>query len=149
MALGQGGLRLLCEAPRGKRRSVRAAKDWWSKSRIEAINSVQLGVGTISRTWETRGCGTLILPPLEIAVHWSLVAAGVTGILLGFRVRAPALIVATAAIVVVGAVAGDTGGVFDRHRLLSILFVVVTLQCAYLIGLFLGAIWRRAATRGR
>jgi len=46
-------------------------------------------------------------------------------------------------------VAGDTGGVFDRHRLLSILFVVVTLQCAYLIGLFLGAIWRRAATRGR
>jgi hypothetical protein len=87
---------------------------------------------------------------LEIAVHWSLVvAAGVIGILLGFRVRAPALIVVTAAIVVVGAIAGDTAGMFDRHRLLSILLVVVTLQCAYLIGLFLGAIWRRSATRGQ
>jgi hypothetical protein len=82
-------------------------------------------------------------------VLWSLVAAGVIGILLGFRVRAPALIVATAVIVVAGAVVGDTNGLFDRHRLLSILLLVVTLQCAYLVGLFVGLVWRRTATRER
>ena len=77
---------------------------------------------------------------------WSLVAVGVTGILLGFRVRAPALIVVTAVTVVVGAVAGGPDSLFDRHRLLSILFLVVTLQCAYLLGLFLGVMWRRGVT---
>ncbi|MDX8482341.1 hypothetical protein RFN28_28355 [Mesorhizobium sp. VK24D] len=80
---------------------------------------------------------------------WSLVAAGVAGILLGFRARAPALIVATAMVVVAGAVMGDTGGLFDRHRLLSILLLVATLQCAYLIGLFLGLVWHRSVTRER
>ena len=52
-------------------------------------------------------------------------------------------------IVVAGAVVGDTNGLFDRHRLLSILLLVVTLQCAYLVGLFVGLIWRRTATRER
>ncbi|MDX8455571.1 hypothetical protein RFM98_22825 [Mesorhizobium sp. VK9D] len=80
---------------------------------------------------------------------WGLVAAGVIGILLGFRVRAPALIVATAVVVVAGAVVGDTDGWFDRYRLLSILLLVVTLQCAYLVGLFVGLVWRRTVTRER
>ncbi|CDX14021.1 conserved hypothetical protein [Mesorhizobium sp. ORS 3324] len=82
-------------------------------------------------------------------MHWSLVAAGVTGTLLGFRARAPALIVATAVVVVAGAVTGDTGGLFDWHRLLSILLLVATLQCAYLIGLLLGLLWHRGMTRER
>jgi hypothetical protein len=79
-------------------------------------------------------------------VPWSVVTVGVTGILLGFRFRAPALIVVTAVTVVISAVASGTGGLFDRHRLLSILLLVVTLQCAYLLGLLLGVIWRRGVT---
>jgi hypothetical protein len=80
-------------------------------------------------------------------VLWSIIAVGVTGILLGFRFRAPALIVVTAVIVVIGAVVSGTDGLFDRHRMLSILLLVVTLQCAYLVGLFLGLMWRRGVTR--
>ncbi|TGQ68266.1 hypothetical protein EN829_017670 [Mesorhizobium sp. M00.F.Ca.ET.186.01.1.1] len=78
---------------------------------------------------------------------WGLVAVGVIGILLGFRVRAPALIIMTAATVVVGAVAGGIGSLSDWHRLLSILLLVVTLQCAYLLGLFLGVMWRHGMSR--
>jgi hypothetical protein len=80
-------------------------------------------------------------------VLWGLVAVGVIGILLGFLVRAPALIVMTAVTVVVGAVTGGTGSLFDWHRLLSILLLVVTLQCTYLLGLFLGVAWRRGMSR--
>lgn len=78
---------------------------------------------------------------------WGLVAVGVIGILLGFLVRAPALIVMTAVTVVVGAIAGGTGSLFDWHLVLSILLLVVTLQCAYLLGLFLGVVWRRGMSR--
>ncbi|MER9654728.1 hypothetical protein NKJ26_14605 [Mesorhizobium sp. M0152] len=74
---------------------------------------------------------------------WYLVAVGVIGVLLGFRFRAAALIVVTAATVVGGVVAGGIGNVFDWHRLLSILLLVVVLQCAYL----LGVIWRRGMSR--
>jgi hypothetical protein len=80
-------------------------------------------------------------------VLWGLVTVGVIGILLGFRVRAPALIVMTAMTVVVGAVAGGTGNLFAWHRLLSILLLVATLQCTYLLGLFLGVVLRRCSSR--
>jgi hypothetical protein len=40
----------------------------------------------------------------------------------------------------VGAVAGGTGSLFAWHRLLSVLLLVVTLQCTYLLGLFLGIV---------
>ncbi|TIP12638.1 MAG: hypothetical protein E5X92_14675, partial [Mesorhizobium sp.] len=65
---------------------------------------------------------------------WGLVAVGVIGILLGFRVRAPALIVMTAVIVVFSAIAGGICSLFAWDRLLSILLFVVTLQGAYLLG---------------
>lgn len=78
---------------------------------------------------------------------WCSVAVGVIGVLLGFRFRAAALIIMTAVIVVGGVLAGGIGGVFDWHRLLSILLLVVVLQCAYLLGLFLGVMWRRGMSR--
>jgi hypothetical protein len=80
-------------------------------------------------------------------VFWGLVAVGVIGILLGFRFRAAALIIMTAVTVVVGVVAGGFSSVFDWHRLLSILLLVVILQCAYLLGLFLGVMWRGGISR--
>jgi hypothetical protein len=78
-------------------------------------------------------------------VLWCLVAVGVIGILLGFRFRAAALIIMTAMTVIGGVVAGGIGS--DWHRLLSILLLVVVLQCTYLLGLFLGVIWRRGMSR--
>jgi hypothetical protein len=82
-------------------------------------------------------------------VLWSLVAVGVTGFFLGLRVRAPGLIAATAVIVVVSVVVSGFDGLLNRHRLLSILLLVVTLQCAYLLGVVLGIIWRRVGARMR
>ncbi|MER8753778.1 hypothetical protein NKH57_32070 [Mesorhizobium sp. M1050] len=69
------------------------------------------------------------------------------GILLGFRFRAAALIIMTAVTVVIGVVAGGIGSLFDWGRLVSILLLVIVLQCAYLIGLVLGVIWRRDMSR--
>ncbi|RWE30551.1 MAG: hypothetical protein EOS78_27795 [Mesorhizobium sp.] len=80
---------------------------------------------------------------------WCPVAVAVIGVLLGFRFRAAALIIMTAVTVVGGALAGGIGDVFDWHRLLSILLLVVVLQCAYLLGLLLGAMWRRGMSRER
>ncbi|RWC49832.1 hypothetical protein [Mesorhizobium sp.] len=78
---------------------------------------------------------------------WGLVAVGVIGIFLGFRFRAAALIIMTAVTIVGGVVAGGIGGVFDWRRLVSTLLLVVVLQCAYLLGLFLAAMWRRDMSR--
>lgn len=78
---------------------------------------------------------------------WCPVAVGVIGVLLGFRFRAAALIIMTAVTVVGRVLAGGIGSVFDWHRLLSILLLVVVLQCAYLLGLFLGVMWRRGTSR--
>ncbi|MEI9409815.1 MULTISPECIES: hypothetical protein [Mesorhizobium] len=78
---------------------------------------------------------------------WGLVVVGVIGILLGFRFRVAALIVVTAVTVVGGVAAGGIGSVFDWHHLISILLLVVVLQGAYLLGLFLGVIWRQGMSR--
>ncbi|ESY76095.1 hypothetical protein NKJ90_23210 [Mesorhizobium sp. M0051] len=78
---------------------------------------------------------------------WGLVAVGLIGILLGFRFRAAALIIMTAVTFVVGVVAGGIGSWFDWGRLVSILLLVIVLQCAYLLGLVLGVIWRRGMSR--
>ncbi|MER9301133.1 hypothetical protein NKI38_32485 [Mesorhizobium sp. M0621] len=78
---------------------------------------------------------------------WCLVAVGVVGILLGFRFQAAALIIMTAVTVVVGVVAGGIGSLFDWSRLVSILLLVIVLQCAYLLGLVLGVVWRRGMSR--
>ncbi|RUW55741.1 MULTISPECIES: hypothetical protein [unclassified Mesorhizobium] len=78
---------------------------------------------------------------------WGLVVVGVIGILLGFRFRAAALIIMTAVTVVGGVVAGGIGSVFDWHHLISILLLVVVLQGAYLLGLFLGVVWRQGMSR--
>lgn len=79
----------------------------------------------------------------------SLIIVGVTGVLLGLRFRAPALIAATAATIVIRAVAGGFDELFEWRRLLSILLLVVFLQCAYLLGVLLGIVWRRPGPHTR
>lgn len=82
-------------------------------------------------------------------MFWSLVTVGVAGVLLGIRFRAPALIAATAVTVVASSIARGRDGLFDGNALLSTLLLVVTLQCAYLVGLVLAVVWRRSATNSQ
>jgi hypothetical protein len=86
---------------------------------------------------------------MDVAVLWSLVVVSVTGVLLGLRFRAPALIAATAATIVIRAAAVGFGDIFEWQRLPSIVLLVVTLQCAYLLGVLLGIVWRRAVSPTR
>lgn len=72
---------------------------------------------------------------------WSIVSVSVLGILLGASFRAPALLVATAL------TALTTGFLLDAPLVLRILLPVVALQCAYLVGLALATLWRRAGDR--
>ncbi|MET0597091.1 MAG: hypothetical protein ABWZ57_04405 [Mesorhizobium sp.] len=67
---------------------------------------------------------------------WGLVAVGLTGILLGLRFRAPALLAATGFVVAACLVLG--WGFFW-----TTLVLVLALQCAYLVGLCLALVWRR------
>jgi hypothetical protein len=85
----------------------------------------------------------------EIAVPWSLLAAAVAGILLGLRFRVPALLAATALIVVVTAVASGFAGLSGWPLLVSVGLSVLTLQAAYLAGLVFSTLWRRTRSRGR
>ncbi len=72
---------------------------------------------------------------------WSIVSVSVLGVLLGTSFRAPALLVATAL------TALATGLLLDAPLVLRILLPVLALQCAYLVGLALAALWRRAGDR--
>ncbi len=73
---------------------------------------------------------------------WGLVAVGLTGILLGLRFRAPALLAATGFVVAACLVLGRTGD-FPWGFFWTTLVMVLALQCAYLVGLCLALIWRR------
>ena len=77
---------------------------------------------------------------------WNLVIVGVTGVLLGLRFRASALVAATGVTFAVSAVAGGFDKLVEWRHMLSILLLVVALQGAYLVGLLLAIIWHRAAT---
>ena len=61
----------------------------------------------------------------------------------------PALIAATALVVVVTAVAGGYSGLPVRPLLVLVGLSVLTLQAAYLAGLLLSTLWRRTRSRGR
>ncbi|MEO5325335.1 hypothetical protein PV773_18685 [Mesorhizobium sp. CC13] len=68
---------------------------------------------------------------------WSIVSVSVFGVLLGLSFRVPALLAATAA------TALATGFLLDGPLLPKVLFPVLALQCAYLVGLSLANLWRR------
>jgi hypothetical protein len=85
----------------------------------------------------------------EIVVVWSFIAVAITGILLGLRFRAPALLAATIVTIGASVIASGIDGFFDRHILLSTLLLVVTLQCAYLTGLLAAVLWRRTTINDR
>lgn len=73
---------------------------------------------------------------------WSIVSVSVFGVLLGVSFRVPALLAATAA------TALATGLLLDGPLIPKVLFPVLALQCAYLVGLSLGNLWRRLGVDG-
>lgn len=75
---------------------------------------------------------------------WSLVAVVVIGVFLGSRFRVPALIAASGLTTVTDRISGWLEGRSDGDILVSTLLLVVTLQCAYLVGLLAAFLWRRA-----
>lgn len=79
----------------------------------------------------------------KTALNWSLATVSAIGLLIGLRFRAPALIVATAVIIVACAVAFGYDGNVGRSDFVSALSLVLALQFAYLAGLFVATVWRR------
>lgn len=79
----------------------------------------------------------------------SIVAVSMAGVLFGLLFRVPFLIAATLGTIVASVVVNGPDEFFERRILLSTLLLVVILQCAYLVGLFLAVLWRRTTTRQR
>lgn len=79
---------------------------------------------------------------METPVFWSLIPAGLIGVLLGIRFRAPAVIAASAIAVAANSTVAGWGDFFDRQVLMSNVLLVIVLQVAYLLGLSLVSAWR-------
>jgi hypothetical protein len=70
------------------------------------------------------------------------VAVALAGVMIGMRFKVPALIAATALIMVAGGIWVGWG--FSGQRSFAwVLLTVLVLQCSYLFGLLLAFIWRR------
>jgi len=74
--------------------------------------------------------------PLEISVLTSILAVSVAGILLGLRFKAPALLAATA-LLLIGTVAWNSLGLPGHATAGKSLTLIFFLACAYLVGLSL------------
>jgi hypothetical protein len=75
---------------------------------------------------------------------WSFLAVGAVGVLIGLRLRVPALIVASLITIIVSATAMQCLGISDGRTLLTTLYLVLTLQGTYLIGLLFATLWHRS-----
>lgn len=73
---------------------------------------------------------------------WSLIAVGAAGVLLGLRFRVSALIAATLLVVLVGLAGVWLTDLPAYRMLLSTIYLVLTLQGAYLLGVALTSLLR-------
>ncbi|HXV28827.1 MAG TPA: hypothetical protein VD840_00700, partial [Sinorhizobium sp.] len=78
-------------------------------------------------------------------VTWSFLAVGAAGVLIGLRFRVPALLVASCATIVASVTATQLLGFSDQRIGLATLYLVLTLQGGYLIGLLFAFLLHRAA----
>lgn len=79
---------------------------------------------------------------LEISVLMSVVAVSAGGVLLGLRFKAPALIAATA-LLVIGSFAWNGLGLPGHVTVTKFLILAFVLACAYIVGLSLSVHWKR------
>ncbi|MQX74457.1 hypothetical protein GHK43_33635 [Sinorhizobium meliloti] len=75
---------------------------------------------------------------------WSFLAVGASGVLIGLRFRVPALLVASFITVVASVTAMQFLGFSDKRTFLTTLYLVLTLQGAYVVGLLFGILLRRS-----
>lgn len=75
---------------------------------------------------------------------WSFLAVGAVGVLIGLRLRVPALIVASLITIIVTATAMQCLGFSDGRTFLTTLYLVLTLQGTYLIGLLFATLLHRS-----
>lgn len=72
----------------------------------------------------------------------SVIAVSAAGVLMGLRFKAPALIAATA-LLVIGSFAWNGLGLPGHVTVTKFLILAFVLACAYMIGLSLSAHWKR------
>ena len=77
-----------------------------------------------------------------MSVLMSIIAVSAAGVLMGLRFKAPALIAATA-LLLVGSFAWNGLGLPGYVTLTKFLILAFVLACAYIIGLSLSVHWRR------
>jgi ABC-type thiamin/hydroxymethylpyrimidine transport system permease subunit len=75
---------------------------------------------------------------------WSFLAVGACGVLIGLRFRVPALLVASLAATVASVIAMQFLGFSGEYTFFTTLYLVVTLQGAYVVGLLFAILLRRS-----
>lgn len=75
---------------------------------------------------------------------WSFLAVGACGVLIGLRFRVPALLVASFAAIVARVIAMQFLGFSGEYTFFTTLYLVVTLQGAYVVGLLFAILLRRS-----
>ncbi|WP_245424297.1 hypothetical protein [Sinorhizobium sp. BJ1] len=82
-------------------------------------------------------------------MNWSFFAVGATGVLIGARFRIPALLAASCATVVASVTSTQLLGFSDQCTIFATLYLVLTLQGTYLIGLLCAILLHRLGRRSR
>jgi hypothetical protein len=75
---------------------------------------------------------------------WSFLAVGAVGMLIGVRLRVPALIVASLVTILVSVTAMQCLGFSDQRTFLTTLYLVLTLQGTYFIGLLFATLLHKS-----
>jgi hypothetical protein len=82
-------------------------------------------------------------------VLWAIVAAGTLGLLFGFRFRVYAVFAISIVIVVAGIAAAPVGSGSALEYAITIVGMLVALQCGYVAGLLLLCGWSRLRLAAR
>jgi len=91
---------------------------------------------------ELRSIGTPGVAQLETSVLMAIVAVFASGILIGLRFKAPALIALTA-LLLIGSFAWNDLGLPGYVTVAKFIILAFALACAYVIGLALAVHWKR------
>jgi hypothetical protein len=80
--------------------------------------------------------------PLEMSVIMGVVVVSAAGVLMGLRLKAPALIAATA-LLMIGSFAWNGLGLPGYMTIAKFLVLAFALACAYIVGLSISVHWKR------
>ena len=89
-----------------------------------------------------RGGPSILRAPPEMSVLMSIIAVSAAGVLMGLRFKAPALMAATA-LLMIGSLAWNSLGLPGYVTVAKFLILAFVLACAYIVGLSLSVRWKR------